>query len=560
MITSRSYVTRPPAWRAATAFTAVVLAAACSGEPGGPNGAATPATSSASSTPPGSLAPPAGLDLRAVSLPDFSDAAAEVRTQVETRRAVVLDAGRRPEDRARLAGAYGELGKVLLAATYFEPAEACFRNAQQLQPDDVRWPYYLGHVFRSRGPIEQSVHWFEQARARQPDDVATLVWLGDVHLAQGQPDAAAPLFAQALAVSRDSAAAHYGAGRAALASRDYAAATGHFERALALDPRATAVHYPLAMAYRGRGDLARAESELAIKGDVEPRPADPLMREIDTLLESAEAYNVRGGTELSAGNWAAAAEAFRKGLELRPSDPSLRHRLGTALAQMGDGPGAVAAFERVIADHPEFSRAYFSLGVLALDTGQFDAAVRQFQSALQHEPGYVQARVQLGWALARSGRPGQSLAQFDRALDMEPTHYEAAYGYAMALVRLQRFREAYDRLTAVWKLYPAQPVLAHALARLLAAAPDDSVRDGREAKRLVDQLIPGGQSLQLGETTAMMLAELGQFSQAVLLQRDLITGAERGNLAASLPRLRGNLERYERGEPCRVPFGEEELR
>ena len=287
---------------------------------------------------------------------------------------------------------------------------------------------------------------------------------------------------------------------------------------------------------------------------------DQLDRELDVLLESAEAYNLRGGAELAAGRWAEAAALFRKGLEIRPSDPSLRHRLGTALAQMGDGPGAISAFEGVIRSNPDFARAYFSLGVLAADARQFEVAIRQFQAALQQEPGYVEARVQLGWALARSGRPGEALTHFEQAIALEPTHYEAMYGTAMAYVQLRRYRDARERLRASLELYPDQAVLKHALARLLAAAPDDGVRDGRRAKALVDELLTGGQSLELGETTAMMLAETGDFPKAILLQRDLITGAERANLQGLLPRLRTNLARYERHEPCRVPFSDDELR
>ena len=49
----------------------------------------------------------------------------------------------------------------------------------------------------------------------------------------------------------------------------------------------------------------------------------------------------------------------------------------------------------------------------------------------------------------------------------------------MALVRLRRFQEARDRLADGVKTYPDQPGFAHALARLLAAAPDARVRDGR---------------------------------------------------------------------------------
>lgn len=504
--------------------------------------------------------PPRDLGLRAVPLPDLSKTDASVLAQFEARRRHLEVALQQPAAKPALAQAYGELGQLLHAATEFDAAEASYRNAYQLNPDDPRWPYYLGHVFRIKGPLTDAVQWFERARARLPDDLAITVWLGDIYLALGRPEAADPLFAKALLLSDGSAAAHFGAGRSALARRDYPAAVQHLERVRQLDARATAVHYPLAMAYRGRGDLARAEAELAIKGDVEPRPVDPLMQSVDTLLESAEAYNIRGGAELAAGRWAAAADQFRRGLDVRPTDPSLRHRLGTALTQMGDEAGATAAFEEVIRTHPEFARAYFSLGVLAAERREYDPAIEHFRAALTHEPGYVQARVQLGRALARSGKPGESLAHFDQALAMEPTQSEAAFGAALALVQLGRYPEARDRLVAASVLYPDHPAINHALARILAAAPDASVRDGRRAKVLVDRLLATqGQTLELGEATAMMLAEIGQFDQAVSVQKSVIEGAERLKLPAVVARLTANLHRYERRESCRVPFTEDEL-
>lgn len=548
-------------WLAASWIAAAAAAAACGGSGDRATGPRSGAAMTQSGASPGALLAPAALGLRPVPFPDATGTEPSVLAQFGSRRMAVEVALQQPTARPALAHAYGELGMILHAATAFDGADASYQNAHQLAPDDPRWPYYLGHVYRAKGPLDQAARWFERATALLPNDLAATTWLADVYLAQGRPDAAEPLFAKALSLDERSAAAHFGAGRTALARRDYPAAIGHLERARALDPGATGVHYPLAMAYRGAGNLARAETELAMKGDAEPRPADPLMQMVDRLLESAEAYNVRGGAELSAGNWAAAADQFRKGLALRPSDPSLRHRLGTALAQMGDGPGAVAAFEQVIRTHPEYARAYFSLGVIAAESGRYDVAIPQFQAALEKEPGYVQARVQLGWALARSGRPGESLAQFDQALALEPTQSDAAFGTGMALVRLGRFKEARDRLAAAATLHPDQPLITHALARLLVAAPDAAVRNGRQAKPIVDRLLATrGQSLELGETTAMMLAELGQFDQAIAVQLSLIEAAKRLNLAPAVARQTANLAGYRRHEPCRVPFTDEELR
>jgi tetratricopeptide (TPR) repeat protein len=519
-------------------------------------------TSRDKATSPGAsvLRPPDGRGLQAVTLPDLSLMERPVREQMQARYSSLTS---RIADRhataVELGTAYGEMGELLMAATYLDAAEACYLNAQALAPGDRRWPYYLGHLYKVKGPPANSVTSFEQALHLQPNDVATLVWLGDAYLAQGRADAAEPLFGRALALEPESAPARFGAGRVALARRDYARAVKDLEKALTLDPQATGLHYPLAMAYRGLGNLSQAQAHLARRGDLETRPADPLMREIDELLLSAEAYNVRGGRALDAGNWAAAAEYFRKGLALKPADPSLRHRLGTALYQLGDVRGAIEQFEQVIRTSPEYAKAHFSLGVLMEASGRYQEAMDRFSTALKYDSRYVQARVQLAGVLGRSGHPQEALREYQQALEMDPTLSEAAFGYAMTLVRLHRYQEARDRLLDGMKAHAGDSIFSLALARLLAAAPDDRVRDGRRAKMLADQLLKTQQSTQLGETAAMTLAELGQYEQAAAVQRDVMAAAEKAGLRDVVQHMTRNLELYERGKPCRTPFAEDEL-
>jgi len=152
-----------------------------------------------------------------------------------------------------------------------------------------------------------------------------------------------------------------------------------------------------------------------------------------------------------------------------------------------------------------------------------------------------------------------SVAEYERALVADPTLSEAAIGYAMALVRLKRYQDARDRLAEGVKTFADQPMFSHALARLLVAAPDDRVRDGRRGKELVDRLLKGPQTYELGETTAMMLAELGQYEQAAAVQRDVLTAAGRSGLLALVRRATENLKLYERRQPCRTPFTDDEL-
>src|SRR5262249_6783540 len=190
-----------------------------------------------------------------------------------------------------------------------------------------------------------------------------------------------------------SVAALYGAGRAELAKTDYAKAIEHLERALSLDPQATVVHYPLAMAYRGLGDQAKAQAHLSLRGTLAIKPDDPMMDRVNAMLNSALAYEVSGADALDHAHFKAAAESFRKGVEVAPKEPSLHHKLGTALALVGDRNGAIEQFNEALKLDPNFVKAHYSLAVIDADDGSDASAIRHLNAALKAEPGYVEARM-----------------------------------------------------------------------------------------------------------------------------------------------------------------------
>ena len=557
MMTRRTWRGRPSA--ASVVCGLAALASGC--------GAAdeTPPAPPALSTPAG--APPCGVDL-----PDLDRLGASVRTQIRERQAAVAGAAEAAGTGASAAAgaptgvgeraaatapaeARGALGMILMAASLPEAAEACFREAAARAPDEARWLHYLGHLRREAGDLSAAAELFEAVVRLRPGDAAALVRLGDVRLEQGRPASARPFFEQALALRPDSPAARYGLGRAALAAGDPARAAGLLEEILARDPSASAAHYPLGMAYRALGDEARAEEHLRRRAGGAPRPADPLLAEVDALIESARAWEDRGNEALGRGEWSAAADLFRRGLALDPDHPALRHRLGTALYVLGDAAGARAEFERVMRESPNFPAAHYSAGVLLLEEGRHREAIERFETALRYQPTDGEVRLRLALSLRRAGDPAAALGHYRAVLRMDPDVVEARFGAAMALVQLRRWREARDRLAEGMEAFPGASIFPHALARLLAAAPDAGVRDGRRALRLVERLAAGGErTIDLGETMAMALAELGRTGEAAGVQRDLIAAAEAEGMRDAVPRLAANLRLYERGRPCRAPW------
>ena len=516
--------------------------------------------SGSQSSPP--AAPPT---MREVTLPDLSRMDPSVQEQVKQQYQSMLETINRPgvtdEERGK---AYGNIGMVLQAGEYYDAAEPAYLNAQALMPNEPRWPYFLAHLHKSRGNTARSIELFNRVLVISPNDVPTMIWLGRAYLDQGQAELAEPLFERARQLAPQVPSVLVGLGQAALARRDFARAASTLEEALTIDSGLQSVHSPLAMAYRGLGDTAKAEAHLKLWKNTEVLVPDPFRRELDLLLDSGLSYELRGVRALEQNDYKAAADFFSRGVEITPGTSalgrSLRHKLGTALYMSGNVPGAVKWFEETLRMAPNegldetAAKAHYSLGVLMASSGRSQQAISHLSAAVRFSPNYVEAYQALGDALRRSGRLEPAMMQYAEAIRVNPKSADARFGYGMALVRLGRYREARDWFDEASRLHPDRPDLQYALARLLAAAPDDRVRDGQRAQAIIERLVESNKTIDLGETLAMALAERGQFTEAVALQRQLMEASIRQGLDAVTKRMAANLLRYERGQPCRVPW------
>jgi tetratricopeptide (TPR) repeat protein len=512
---------------------------------------------------------PAARDLLDVPLPDLARLDQSVETQIRGKHAALTrtreSAG---ASDAQLAAAYGEFGMLLQAAEYFEAAKPAYLNAQTLAPAEPRWPYYLAHVHRAEGDTTQSMALLSRTLELRPNDVPALIWLARAHQDQGRLDQAEKLFLQAQSVAPKTLAVLAGLGQIALSRKDFARAVTLLDEGLAVDPAAASLHSQLAAAHRGLGNTEQAEAHLKQWRNTDVPVPDPLREEIDLALESGLSYELRGVRLMTQGDFAAATKFFRRGAEITPEDSqlgrSLRHKLGTALFLGGKEREAVKYFEEVVRlepvgqqDEPS-AKAHYSLGVVAASTGRAADAIAHFTKAITFSPNYLEARLALGDALRGAGRVEASLEHYAEAVRSNPRAAEARFGYAIGLVRLRRYAAARDWLAESTRVQPDRPELAHALARLLAAAPDDRVRDGRRALAILEELFKSLKTTEIGETMAMTMAELGEFEEAAGIQRGVLDAARRAGQESDVRRMTANLRLYERRQPCRTPWPDDD--
>jgi tetratricopeptide (TPR) repeat protein len=303
----------------------------------------------------------------------------------------------------------------------------------------------------------------------------------------------------------------------------------------------------LALAYRGLGDRAKAESHLALAGQVGLKPPDPWLDAVTNLRVGERMAVMRGRVAAQAGRYADAAQEFRKALTAQPDSVEARVNLGSVLALSGDRTGAVEQLQEALKRDPANVTAHFNLGSLLADSAPGEARLH-LEAVVAARPADAEARRLLAKALRDSGRPEEALPHYARAIELAPGDETARLGEAETLVRLARYAEARSKLEEGLKQMPTSGLLSHALARLLAACPDVSVRDGSRALELALAVWNARPLAAYAETVALALAELDRCSEAAEWQRKAIEAARQQGLEKDFSRA---LTAYEKGPPCR---------
>ena len=451
-----------------------------------------------------------------------------------------------------LADAFGQAGRLYHAYELAEPAAVCYANAARLSPRDFRWTYLLAVLDHQEGRLDEAVAGYERALLLQGSSLPARVRLGEAFLALRRLDEARGSLSRVLEIEPGNAAALAGLGQVALSEKRYEVAVERLEAALATTPEANRLHHPLGLAYRGLGDMDKAREHLGKRGKVGVKPADPLVDELPGLKTGERVFLLRGHMAFRAGRYEEAVEAYRAALAARPDSVRAKVNLGSALAQNGDREGAIASYREALEIEPGNRTARFNLGVLLAQAGDAEGAATALEAAVDLAPDDVEARLELARMLRRLGRGDAALAQASRAVELDPALEEGRLLEAQALVQLGRFAAARERLEAAHALMPEAGRIVAALAKLLAACPDLSQRDGPRAVGLANAVYQATGSIHHAETLAMALAESGRCEEATELQQRAVAAAREAGaeeIAKSLTETLALLER----RPCRMP-------
>ncbi len=393
---------------------------------------------------------------------------------------VILEAREEVRRNGRSAAAWGKLGEVLLAHEYDAAADPCFAQAERLDANDPRWPYFQGLVRMTQNAPDPTaaIPYLRRAVDRcerfDPGNSAPALLLAEMLLQTGEIDGAEALLRRVEEQEPDNPRLQFDLGMLAQARQDDGAAARHY-LACAQSPYTRRSACAALAAIRERqGDGAgaadysrRAAAYPSDRHWNDPYSAEYLSLQAVSVDRFAEPQRLEAEGRLK--------EALPLYLDLAGDGSDARAQIaaGTLLYKMGPKRYAEAEhyFRAAVGLKTEQTEANYFLGLILYSEGKqlegegeagreaasvkFREALTYTDKALEFKPDHVLALLYRGLALKRLGQKAEALEAFRQAVRCRPDMADAHLKLGEALADDGRREEAVAELRRAVEVAPA---------------------------------------------------------------------------------------------------------
>jgi tetratricopeptide (TPR) repeat protein len=373
----------------------------------------------------------------------------------------VIDKARRGvEAEPRSADAWGELGLVLFAHAMYPEATPCFEQAEAIDAEDARWPYYLA-LIHILGDREKAFPALDRAVQKAGANFAPRLRRAETLLSFERWDEARTAFDDLLLRNPNNPRVHLGLGliatnqgryddalqnllplvneptcqrtaRTTLAGiydrrREYEQAEIH-RRAIESLPKDASWPDPYLEAQEQRKAglmfrIQRCERLMAAKKFEEALAQ--LKQLAQSHPKSDEVHLNLGRVYLSVGDPNSAERALRDAIRVSPEYVTAHFLLGAALFQQGRIPDAEAAFRKAIEIKSDDALCHFNLGHCRRRQQDAKGALECYRMAIRYRPNLIEARLAAAELLLETGDKASARGYLEEALLLQPENEKA---------------------------------------------------------------------------------------------------------------------------------------
>jgi tetratricopeptide (TPR) repeat protein len=274
-----------------------------------------------------------------------------------------------------------QVGVLELSDQKFQAAEAAFRRAQQLAPENSRALMGVVETYMAQNKTGDALKLLRVESEKAPSRQDLLMALGNTAVRAGEYDVAVQTFNRALSQ---------------------------------LDQNSKAqgdVYLRIGETYRRKGDLGGA--------------IQALQKARETLPDNVVVLSTLALVLDGAGRKREAKQVYEAVLKLDPNNAAALNNLAFLLAETaGDLDAALTMAQRARQLMPNLYEISDTLGWIYLKKLRSDLAIETFAELVKTQPAHATYRYHLGMAYAQKGDTPNALIQLEEALKLNPANAE----------------------------------------------------------------------------------------------------------------------------------------
>ena len=306
---------------------------------------------------------------------------------------------------------YNKIGDICIKERAPEIAIDAYKKVLEANPYDRAALIKLATLIQTHFPenCDEAIDCYTRLLELEPDNDKIYYELGHLYLQKNENLPAVNAFTMALEKDEDNPFYHNSIAFALVQLEQYDDAIEHYQRAINInpDPYWTSI-------------VCQALGSVYFEIKKNPDAAVVLYQTASVLNpESEESQIAIGDTYFSIDDYDNAIKAYCDAIKINPDNAKAYCKCGMALWEKDYTEEAIVAYNKAIALNSEYAIAYNNLGVIYLDDiGNTRESIKLFNKAIDSNESYTLAYFNLGRAYAVCGENTTAAKYFQKAMDL----------------------------------------------------------------------------------------------------------------------------------------------